>query len=268
MSKVWTIALYTFREGIARKSILVLFGIGTFFLLIGALVAVFVPGNIQAQLPPGPGGAPMDPVAMIESGLISGIFSIAMLLSVFTTAGIVPGMLEKGTVDLLLSKPVSRGAILAGATLGAALIVAANVGWFLLGTWLILGFKVGAWHLRYLAALLPIIAAYLVLYGPMAALGMASRSTALVIVIVAAYIFVASPFLEGRAFWFTLITNGSAQDAINGLYYALPKVDGMGKTAAALARGAEGDWMPYWSGALFSAAMFALAWWQFERRDF
>jgi ABC-2 type transport system permease protein len=266
--KAWTIALYTFREGIARKSILVLFGIGTFFLLIGALVAVFTPGNFQAQISGMQQGAVTDPVTMIEAGLVSALFSIAMLLSVFTTAGIIPGLLEKGAVDLLLSKPVSRGTVLAGAAIGATLIVAANVAYYLLGTWLIIGFKTGVWHAAYLAAILPIVAAFVVLYGPMAALGVASRSTALVIVILYVFTFIVDPFLSVRQFWFTMITNGTAQDVISSFYYVLPKIDGMGKLTVGLVSGAKVTWMPLWSGALFSAAMFGLAWWQFERRDF
>jgi hypothetical protein len=62
------------------------------------------------------GGEGIGPGDLTAAALVQGIqvgisfvlYPLGILLAVFATASLVPRMLEKGTVDLLLAKPVSR----------------------------------------------------------------------------------------------------------------------------------------------------------------
>ena len=53
-------------------------------------------------------------VSGIQTGLAGFVFGVGLFLSIFATANLVPVMLEKGYVDLLLSKPLSRPALFLG----------------------------------------------------------------------------------------------------------------------------------------------------------
>ncbi|MBC8145297.1 MAG: ABC transporter permease, partial [bacterium] len=50
-----------------------------------------------------------------------------LFLGIFATAGIVPSMMEKGTIDLLLSKPLARWKLLWGRAAGGAIAVGTNL---------------------------------------------------------------------------------------------------------------------------------------------
>ena len=50
------------------------------------------------------------------------LYPIGVLLSLFATASLVPRMIQKGAIDLLLSKPMTRTWIFVARYLGALLV--------------------------------------------------------------------------------------------------------------------------------------------------
>ncbi len=273
--KLQAIIAYTFREGLARKTIIAFAAISTFFLLIGVLVAILAPDSItvpaqnaQGQQQNVPIGSMREVTMGIQTFLTGFISFVALLLSVFATASILPNMMEKGSIDLLLSKPVRRGTILLGSTIGAALIVAANVSYFVVGMWVISGLRTGFWNWGFLAIILPITFGFVVLYAPMMAMSIASRSSALSIIVVYAYALVLGPILEARDMIAEMAGKPVIGTVLDFFYYPLPKVDGLSKLANALVMHQPFSWEPVWTSALFAAALFALAWWQFSRKNF
>ncbi len=273
--KLQAIIAYTFREGLARKTIITFAAISTFFLLIGILVAILAPDTItmpaqdaQGQQQNVPIGSMREVTMGIQAFLTWTIFGIAIYFSVFATASILPNMMEKGSIDLLLSKPVRRGTILLGSTIGATLIVAANVSYFVVGMWVISGLRTGFWNWGFLAIILPITFGFVVLYAPMMAMSIASRSSALSIIVVYAYALVLGQILEARDMIAEMADKPVVGTVLDFLYYPLPKVDGLSKLANALVMHQPFSWEPVWTSALFAAALFALAWWQFSRKNF
>lgn len=274
--KLTAIIRDTFREALARKTIIGFFAVSTFFLLIALVTALvtdaanLMPGaNVQIGTPDGARVLTIADVAIaMQAALTSLLHLAALFLSIFATAGIIPNMLERGSIDLLLSKPVSRLEILAGKYLGGLLIVAANVVYYVAGMFLIMSLDTGFWNWGFLAVILPVTWSFAVLWSAMLPLALASRSSALTIILMYAFLYFIAPLLYSREqFLFQFLTNENLQGAITGLFYILPKPGAMTDLAVALVADRSVDWMPVWTSALFAAAMLALAVWMFRRRD-
>src|SRR5690606_13420285 len=54
----------------------------------------------------------------LQLAIVSPLTSLCLLLAIFSSASFIPVMLEKGNIDLLLSKPVSRSELLWGKYFG------------------------------------------------------------------------------------------------------------------------------------------------------
>ncbi len=271
--KLWAIIEYTFREGLARKTIIGFAVISTFFLLLGILAAFLIPTVIEmgnAQSGQTTIDITKDPATVwqVQAVLTGFINFAALVLSIFATASILPNTMEKGSIDLLLSKPVSRVEILLGKSLGSLLIVLVNVAYFIIGMWLIVGLRTGEWNMSFLGVTFSITYTYLVLFAPMLVIGIASRSSALTIIILYVFIFLISPILESREIILQLASSDIAKTILDGLYYILPKPDALGKVSYSLVMHTSVDWMPIWSSGLFAAAMYIFAGWLFRRKDF
>src|SRR5262245_38413061 len=162
MKKVVAILLDTGRELLYRKTLLFYFGIVTLTHLLlllalqtdvanGVITSIKVFGLEGQAAPHGfsVGGAAQDGGGIDAAVVVRGIqifarwtlYPIGMMLGIFATASLVPHMLEKGTIDLLLSKPVSRPVLLGSRYLGAFLVAGANLLYFVGGVGVILGFK-------------------------------------------------------------------------------------------------------------------------------
>lgn len=271
--KLLAIIEYTFREGLARKTIIGFFVISTFFLLLALLGAVFMPSTIEIG-DPKTGQETVNIMSNQEfmrgvQAFLTGFINFAALvLSIFATASILPNTMEKGSIDLLLSKPVSRDEILFGKFIGSLLIVIMNVAYYILGMWLIFGIRTGFWNTGFLAVTLSITFTFLVLYTPMMVIGITSRSSALTIILLYIYLFLVSPILEARKAIADLAQNDTVRHVLDVIYYPLPKPDALGELSRDLVIAQPIDWMPVWTSALFAVAMYAVAVVIFRRKDF
>jgi ABC-type transport system involved in multi-copper enzyme maturation permease subunit len=89
-----------------------------------------------------------------ESWLINWIgAAVALLLSTIITAFFIPNMLRKGTVDLLLAKPISRPALLLYKYIGGLLFIFLNTVIVIVGIWLVLGLRTNLWGVGFLLSI-------------------------------------------------------------------------------------------------------------------
>jgi ABC-type transport system involved in multi-copper enzyme maturation permease subunit len=79
--------------------------------------------------------------------------SIIMLLSCIITAFYIPNMLHKGTVDLLLAKPISRSALMLYKYTGGLTFMFVNTAILIFGLWVALSFRTGVWEPYFLLAI-------------------------------------------------------------------------------------------------------------------
>lgn len=116
----WAIALYTWREGIRKKtligflllSLLVIFG-STFMTAFMSSTTANIETEVEAKI--------------IKDICVSAIAIFGVLITIFISASVVPAELENKVVYTILSKPIRRYQYLAGKFLGVQLIVIANL---------------------------------------------------------------------------------------------------------------------------------------------
>ncbi len=119
-----------------------------------------------------------DGVYSLEKRLTNDFGALTILLvSVIITAGFIPNLLRKGTVDLYISKPIGRVELLlykyVGGLIFVLLLTTAMVG----GIWLTVGLRTGLWAPHFLA-LIPLLTFYFaILYAVSTLAAVLTRST-------------------------------------------------------------------------------------------
>jgi ABC-type transport system involved in multi-copper enzyme maturation permease subunit len=193
---------------------------------------------------------------------VGGIF-----LSIFATASLVPNMLEKGSVDLMLSRPFARWQLLLGRYLGALSIVAINVAYLIGGAWLILSIKTEFWHVPFLLSGVLIILVFGVLFAIMTFVGVTARNSG--VAIIAAYLVIFfSPLLLAREQIYAL-SQKVYQWLLDGIYYLTPRTTEVGNITRALVMGESiASWAPLYQSLTVGAGFLLAAVYVFEKKDF
>ncbi|MFQ6114736.1 MAG: ABC transporter permease subunit, partial [bacterium] len=179
--KIWSLISLTCRESLAKKTFIVFFILSTlthlFFLLAldvnvvdGAVAMVQIFGkevNSNQQIDVQKMIIVIESFIAVFFAFIGGIF-----FSIFATASLFPTMVEKGSIEILLSKPLSRTQIILGRYLGAQIIVVLNVIYLIGGSWLILSLKTDFWYFPYLYSIPMVIGAFAFMFALMALVGL------------------------------------------------------------------------------------------------
>ncbi len=191
-------------RGAHRVSIL--FGAASFRLGISAAMFIFI-------------------VEQTLADLFAGI--VGLIIALVVTSTFIPDMLAKGRVDLLLSKPISRSALMVCKYVGGLLYVLLNAAYLVGGCWLALAGRSGYWNASFLWSIPILTAVFAVLYSFSAWLGVVTRSPLVSI-------------LATIGLWFVSFGVGGARHAVRGeflpvrvpewvskgldfVYYVLPK---------------------------------------------
>lgn len=168
-----------------------------------------------------------------------GIGPIGLLISIVVTADIMPRTFEPGTIDLLLSKPVSRTLVFLTKFFGACAFVLISFGYLVAGLWLIFGFRLGIWSAQLWGVVPLFIFTFAVIYSVSAVVGLRYRS-AIVAVFAAVLVWGAAFCLGVTLGFFTAFRERARVEAI------LPLEDTvLVATSAATAylwNGDEEDW--------------------------
>ena len=116
-------------------------------------------------------------VYWIEDYLVNGFGSwIGILIGVVLTAFFVPNMLRKGTVDMLLVKPIHRVTLLVYKYIGGLIFVFLNAVVAVGGVWLMLGIRTGIWAPGFLVSILGITFYFAILYAVSVLASVVTRS--------------------------------------------------------------------------------------------
>ncbi|WP_457654191.1 ABC transporter permease [Rhodocaloribacter sp.] len=282
------ILLLTFRELWARKVTLGLFLVSTlaWLMLMFALNLDVVEGTLAGIRIFGqettPTEATRDPATgeVIRStvtleGFVIGIqtfvggaaYLLGTLLGLFATAPLITGLLERGRIDLLLSKPLGRTRIFTGHLLGVWLTAAVLAAYLIGAVWLVMSLKSGVWNVSFLRAVPIIVVMFGVMYGVVVFLGVMTQSTALSLITAYGLIFVSAIFTARD----TLVTqiNPPWRQVFEASYHVLPNFIEVTGIVAKLA-GSEpvASWYPLWSSMLFGAVLYLGAALWFHHRDF
>jgi ABC-type transport system involved in multi-copper enzyme maturation permease subunit len=272
--KLFSIIQLTFRESLAKKTFIAFFGISTLvnLLFIFALNLDIVDGAesyISLFGQEVDHAFRLDQVIYgIESAVAVALFTAGLFMALFATSSLIPSFLEKGSIDLLISKPLSRLQILSGRYLGAVTIVAFNIFYMIIFAWLILSLKTGVWNFGFLLAGVMIVLTYAVLFALMTFLGVTIRSGPFSLMITYLIIFF-SPLLLQRENVYALLSSRYYAYFFDGLYHFLPKTSELGNITRLLVQGAEvTSWMPLWTSVIFGILMLTISNIVFSRKNF
>lgn len=275
MRKLWTVCYFTFRESLSRKTFIAFFIVSTVTLLLflfalnvdvvdGALRGLSLFGNEARDIK-------IDAsklVNSIESAVATGLYTLGLFLSIFATSSLVPNMLQKGHIEWLLSKPISRTQLMLGRYLGALLIVAFNVFYLIGGSWLILSAKTGVWNFAFLLSGVLIVALFAVFYALMIFLGVLVQNAA--VSIMGAFLaFFISNLLSQRDRIYALLSEKIYQLLLDALYYLTPRTFEVGEivTRSTIGQPIQ-SWTPVWHSLLLGVFYFALTAVLFNRKNF
>jgi ABC-type transport system involved in multi-copper enzyme maturation permease subunit len=277
----------TIREGIARKTILGMFIVSTIAIIIAVLLfqmdvvqhGLLSPaashvhvqnGHATQQPPPASmmGVTVLDGVWMVISGFL---LFICVFLGVFVTAGFITSLMEKGSIDLLLSKPVSRWTYITGRYVGAVVIIFAEVTYLIFGLWLVAGFSLGNWNTGFLGSIITITLAFAGVYSIVTLFGVLTRSSWFAIIIgLALYIFAAAVIPIGQ--FIDRLINGEPSKGIlttvaTGLHYIVPSQE-MGKVISSEITGRDMDFMPLFLTAGLCIIYIGISCFAFSKKEF
>lgn len=190
-------------------------------------------------------------------------------LAVFASSGLIPSVLEAGRISLLLSKPITRTALLMGRFAGNLAVVGLNHVYLICSIWIIIGIKTSIWEPRFLLAIPISLFIFSVLLCAVVFIGVISESAALSVMVAVALMLI-STILAQRQFVVKLLDSQWSRDLWLAFYWIVPKVYDLGvamKDIILYDRNA--DWFaPAWTSALFGITVLSGAVYIFKRRDF
>ena len=220
MRNIWLMTLFTLRESISKK-VFIAFSIFVLVILVGVFFAASLGfGDALKQSPQGFNKM----MIFFKMGTASFVLSLGFLLSIFACASFIPSLLEKGTIDLFLSKPISRAQLLMGKYFGGVLIFFIHIFVLICGIWLIAGVKYGHWDLSFLSLLLSSLFYFAILNAVLLLFGVLTKSSGISMMIAYLLMFV-SPLLAGRDKLFMFLEGKeTVKSIIDGFYYVLPKL--------------------------------------------
>jgi hypothetical protein len=150
-------------------------------------------------------------VYRIEDNLVGGVGAgLAMLLATVVTAFFIPNMLRKGSVDLLITKPIHRWVLLVYKFIGGLAFMFIITSVIVIGVWLVLGLRTGLWSSGFLLSIFILTFQFAIFYSLSTLLGVLTRSP--IVSILAACLFWGLLFSTGWAHRWIERTRDKASD--------------------------------------------------------
>ncbi len=190
-----------------------------------------------------------------------------ILLSLFATAPLIATMQDKGSIDLLLSKPVSRSRVLFSRLTGVFSSMSLLLIYLIVMVWIVMGVKTGIWTYQFLLAIPVILLMFMVMYSVVTVVSVHVPSTAFSLIITYGLIF-ASIILGSKEHIAPQI-NLPWRHLYNGLYHLLPNFTEVTMTVAQLAGNEPVKSLyPVLSSVMFAFVMYLIAFRKFSRKDY
>jgi len=273
-----------FREAAARWTLVAYFALSSLFIaLFGLAVNLDVINGALAgaklfgqSVDLGGRAIEIDRLVLgFESGFSGFLYLVGTFLALFATAHLVPRLQEKGTIDLYLSRPVSRVVLLLSRYAGGLLLAAANIVYLIGSMWLIVVWKTHVFHPRFLMSGVVILFMVATLLAFAFLIGVVTSSTGVSLMATYAIFFLAA-ILVAHDRIAAAVSTESAARIIQGLYWILPKTAELGQAVVtyvaagqAPERLAQGlSVLTFATTGGFTVACLALSSFLFRRKDF
>jgi ABC-type transport system involved in multi-copper enzyme maturation permease subunit len=274
MKNIFIIIQFTIREALARKAFLFFAGV-TLLVLLGALLFFSLinfdtlMGITNSSIEGRSVGETIN--SIVVTIIINPLANLGLLLAIFSSASFVPVLLEKGNIDLFLSKPISRVQLLLGKYLGVVLYVFINIFILVSGVWLIISIKFGYWDASFLTLSVMITFAFAVLYALILFFGVLTKSSILGMMVAYLIFLILSPvMLLYKEKLNEFVLSELIKALLDGLYFIIPQTaELMGFVLIDLAMG-KGivNVQPVLTSFLFLILFLVFSLFLFRRKDF
>ena len=271
------------REAAARWTLIAYFCLSSIFVLIfaSAINLDIVDGSLASAKLFGKSVEMNQAISIeklvlgFESGFSAVLYFLCTFLAVFATAHLVPRMQEKGTIDLYLSRPVSRLKLILSRYVAGMILAGSNVLYLIGSIWLIVIWKTHVVHPRFFFAGGVILFVIATLMAFAFLVGVVTSSTGVSIMSTYGLFFFAL-MLVGHDRIAAAVSKEWQAWVINTLYWIVPKTAELGGAVIAFVSGNQApakiaaslSWAPFLSTAAFGLACLALASWLFQRKEF
>lgn len=273
MKNIYLITWFTLREAMARK-VFIFFAAISLLVILGTIL-VFGLIDTEAILagvnPSGDQIIISEIISSLELLIISPLAGLCLLLAIFSSSSFIPNMLEKGNIDLLLSKPVSRTQLLWGKYFGGTVVVLLNISFLLIGIWLTISIKFGYWDFSFLSVILVVTFTFAVLYSIIVLFGILTKSSIFGMMVAYLIFLILSPLLNfANEKLQVFIDNETIRVVIKVMYYIVPKTSElMGVITLNLTSGKGiNDLQPVLTSFLFLILLMGISNFIFVKKDY
>jgi len=230
---------------------------------------------------------------IVEDRVVNGIGAgIALLVSVILTAFFVPNMLRKGSLDLLVSKPIGRTPLLLYKYVGGLTFIFLISAFTIGGIWLVIALRSGFWDPTFLILIPVLTFTFAILYSVSVLFGVLTRSPIVAMLATVAFMFLLWLVGWGKTILDVMrnVERGEGPPSwlvtlVDSLHTVLPRykdldtitskliIDGTltpmeAQQVSPVTLVAYPDWGATVGVSLaFIAVMLALACWRFQKRD-
>ena len=234
--QLWALIVDSFRESRDRKTFWLMLFIS--LAIAGSMACVsFEPNKIVVLF----GAWELETDALTISGvlrhdMIAGILveyitdtalgSIGIILAIVATAGFIPGFIEKGSVGVLVAKPIPRWRLFLGRYLGSMTFILFHATVFVVLTFLVTGLRWKTWIPGYLLAIPLMVLLFSYLYCISALVAVFARgSTACILLTLMAWMFFSGvqTLDDGFGMYPEWRKHNTAYQAIHAARWAIPK---------------------------------------------
>lgn len=138
---------------------------------------------------------------------------IGIIMAIIATASIFPSLMERGAIDVVLAKPMSRPMVFLGKYLGSMVFVVLQAAVFVVLTLLVVGFRWHFWFPGYLWCIPLIVVLFSYLYAFCALFAVMTRSTttAMLLTMVAWFVLWIPQFVHAMLLNLPVQTGGQVQ---------------------------------------------------------
>lgn len=128
------------------------------------------------------------------------VLSIGLLIAIIITAGLIPETFEPGSLNLLLSKPISRWGLYVSKFVGGCVFIALCATYLFVGLWLWFGFGMGIWDRAMLLSIPLYIIVFAIYFSVSSFVGLIWRNA--IVSVIVTLIFWVACFLVGSVYGF------------------------------------------------------------------
>jgi len=272
-----------FREAAARWTLIAYFFLSSLFLIIfaSAINLDIVDGALAGAKLFGKEVQMNDSMSIeklvlgFETGFSAILYFLCTFMAIFATAHLVPRLQEKGTIDLYLSRPVSRTGLLLSRYVAGLILAATNIVYLIGSIWAIVVWKTGVANPRFLLAGAIILFVIATLLAFAFLVGVVTSSTAVSIMTTYGLFFFALMLVAHERIEAAVSKEWQAT-LIKTLYWVIPKTAELGQAVVAFVAGenvparvaAVLTPAPFVTTAAFGVACLVLASWMFQRKEF